>query len=599
MVQGFFGQFAAAADETAQAQVPWAGVMAQMQDMVTRHMGAMTGQARAPSVFGDPVAWVATAQGVLSQLPLADPEKQAEIWQDVLGLVQEVLGQYGVGEGEDAPEEPTLPRRDARFADPKWRQGPFFALVHQLYLLLSERVSDMAEETASATPWQHEQLVFATHALLDAMSPANFALTNPVALDKAAETRGQSLIDGMEHLLADLSKGQLTQTSDSEFVLGENIADTPGKVVHETPLFQLIQYTPTTKRVLRTPLVIFPPWINRFYILDLNAKKSFVRWCLDQGITVFMTSWKSADATLGEVVWDDYIAAQIEAIDVACARLKVPSAHVIGYCVAGTTLAATLAILARRGEAEKVKSATFFTAQVDFTEAGDLKHFIDDERQVDLIEKLSPEGYVDGRYLAAAFNLLRPRDLIWPYVEKNYLGGEDYKAFDLLYWNSDYTNLPAKWHHAYLCDLYRDNRLALPDELSALGTPIDLRRIETPTYIQAGKEDHIAPPQSVWKLTRHLGGPWTFVLAGSGHIAGVVNPPSANKYQYWTNDGDPASLEEFRAGATEHPGSWWPHWQAWLREQDPAEVDAKGKRKPGGKGEASLEDAPGRYVMTR
>ena len=371
----------------------------------------------------------------------------------------------------------------------------------------------------------------------------------------------------MEHLSADLQRGQLTHTDPQAFQLGENIAVTPGKVVHETPLYQLIQYTPSTAKVLAAPLVVFAPWINRYYILDLNPAKSFVRWAVEQGITVFMVSWKSADASMAEVVWDDYIAAQIEAFDLVRARLDVPAVHAIGYCVAGTTLAATLAILARRGAADQVKSATFFTAQVDFTEAGDLCHFIDDA-QIEAIDRLAPDGYLDGRYMATTFNLLRPNDLIWSYAVRNYLLGEDYKAFDLLHWNGDVTNLPAKWHASYLRDLYRDNRLVVPDSLVALGTPIDLGRIATPCYIQAGREDHIAPPASVWKMVRYLKGPWTFVLAGSGHIAGVVNPPAANKYQYWINPGAAESLEDFVAGAQEHKGSWWPHWAAWLRAQD-------------------------------
>jgi polyhydroxyalkanoate synthase len=350
--------------------------------------------------------------------------------------------------------------------------------------------------------------------------------------------------------------------------------------------------------VLKTPLLIFPPWINRFYILDLNAKKSFVRWAVEQGITVFMVSWKSADASMADLVWDDYIAAQIEAVDAVRDRLDVPSVHTIGYCVAGTTLAATLAVLAHKGEAEKVASATFFTAQVDFEEAGDLKHFIDDQ-QIETVGHLSPEGYLDGRYLAATFNILRGNDLIWSYVENNYLKGEEYPAFDLLHWNGDVTNLPARWHRDYLRDLYRDNRLVVADSLQASGTPIDLHRIATPAYIQAGRDDHIAPPCSVWKLTRYLTGPTTFLLAGSGHIAGVVNPPSSGKYQYWTNDAGAETLDAFIAGASEHPGSWWPHWAEWLRALAPTTVPSRGKRKPGGRGDRVIEDAPGRYVAGR
>jgi polyhydroxyalkanoate synthase len=299
------------------------------------------------------------------------------------------------------------------------------------------------------------------------------------------------------------------------------------------------------------------------------------------------------------LVWDDYIRAQIDAIDAVRERLKVPAVHTIGYCVAGTTLAATLSILARRGQADKVRSATFFTAQVDFEQSGELKVFIDDQ-QLDALDKLSEKtGYLDGRYMALSFNLLRGNDLIWNYVVNNYLLGEDYPAFDLLHWNGDVTNLPARWHGEYLRDLYRDNKLVVPDSLSADGTAIDLTRIEIPCYIQAGREDHIAPAESVWRLTRHLRGPWTFLLAGSGHIAGVVNPPGANKYQYWTNQGAVNSLEEFVAGANETPGSWWPHWIEWLRRQDQAEVPTKGKRMPGGKGDIALEEAPGSYVKTR
>jgi polyhydroxyalkanoate synthase len=299
-----------------------------------------------------------------------------------------------------------------------------------------------------------------------------------------------------------------------------------------------------------------------------------------------------------DVVWDDYIRGQIEAIDHVRERLGVPSVHTIGYCVAGTTLAATLAVLARREEADKVKSATFFTAQVDFEKAGELLQFIDNQ-QLDMIGKLTPDGYLDGRYLAATFNSLRGKDLIWNYVVNNYLLGEDYPAFDLLHWNGDVTNLPAKWHGDYLRDLYRDNKLVQPDALSADGTPIDLTRVKTPSYIQAGREDHIAPAASVWRITDHFKGDVTFLLAGSGHIAGVVNPPAANKYQYWTGDSDAASLEEFVNGATEHPGSWWPHWLEWLETRDDARVAVKGTRKPGGKGDKVIEEAPGRYVKTR
>lgn len=585
----------------AEAAVQWAEVAGRLQSIWTKFQIEQLGKAsdRTPH-YSDPVKWIATAEAVMRQLPLSDPEVQQKLWAEVLNVMTTVLGEYGIGPRAAAAKEsdPELPRKDQRFADPEWQRHPFFAVLHQLYLALSEQIVGLAERVEGQEPARKAQLVFAARTLVDALSPANFPLTNPVALEKANETRGESLIRGFENLLADLRKGQLTHTNPAAFKLGENIAVTPGKVVFETELYQIIQYTPTTDKVLATPLVIFPPWINRFYILDLNAKKSFVRWAVEQGITVFMVSWKSADHSMADLVWDDYIGAQIDAIDFVCERLKVPSVHTVGYCVAGTTLAATLAVLARKGEDDKVASATFFTAQVDFEEAGDLKNFIDDQ-QIETIGHLSPEGYVDGRYLAATFNILRGNDLIWSYVEKNYLKGEDHPAFDLLYWNGDVTNLPVRWHRDYLRDLYRDNRLVVADSLHTCGVPVDLRRITTPAYIQAGREDHIAPPRSVWKLTHYLAGPWTFLLAGSGHIAGVVNPPSSGKYQYWTNEGSPDSLDDFIDGAREHPGSWWPHWADWLRTLDSSEVPARGKRKPGGRGDKVIEDAPGRYVTMR
>ena len=540
-------------------------------------------------------------QGWLKVLPLANPDVQKRMWEESLALWQGVLGQYGIGPkaGQGGGAAPALPRQDRRFADPKWREQPLYALVHQTYLMLAEQVQGIADAVDAGDPARSEQLRFAVRTLTEMLSPAHFALTNPLVMDKITETKGQNLVKGMAHLLADLKRGQLTHVDPDAFKVGENIATAPGKVVHETPLYQLIQYSPTTANVLDVPLVIFPPWINRFYILDLSPQKSFIRWAVDQGLSVFVVSWKSADESMADLVWDDYIRAEIEAIDYIRGRLDTASVHTIGYCVAGTTLAAALALLARRGEADKVKSATFFTAQVDFAAAGEMKVFIDDQ-QLATLEKITAEkGYLDGRYMAATFNLLRGNDLIWNYVIKNYLLGEDYPAFDLLHWNGDVTNLPAKWHMSYLKDLYRDNKLVVPDSLSADGTPIDLSKIETPAYIQAGREDHIAPAASVWKLMDHLNGPKTFVLAGSGHIAGVVNPPAAKKYQYWTNPAETGSFDAFVAGAQETPGSWWPHWIAWIRTQDSAELAVTGKRAPGGKGDSVIEDAPGRYVKER
>lgn len=584
--QGELGEWAAAL-QTMQAL--WLDFA---QDQATKLAG------KAPAMLADPGNWLSIYENWVTALPLTNPDVQQKVWADGLALWQAVLGQYGL-DGKPAAAPPELPRKDRRFADPKWREQPFFALVHQTYLMLAEQVMALADAAEGVDPHQHEQLRFAARTLVEALSPAHFPVTNPLVIERAIATKGQSLAKGMEHLLADLKKGQLTHVDPKAFRLGENLATTPGKVVYQTKLFQLIQYGPTTDKVLETPLVIFPPWINRFYILDLTPEKSFIRWAVEQGITVFVVSWKSADETIADLVWDDYIRAQIEAIDTIRARLGVKAVHTIGYCVAGTTLAATLAVLARRGEGDKVKSATFFTAQVDFEHAGELKVFIDDQ-QLKVIEQLAEEhGYLDGRYMATTFNLLRGNDLIWNYVVKNYLLGDDYPAFDLLHWNGDVTNLPAKWHRAYLCDLYRDNKLVVPDALEADGTPIDLTRIQTPAFVQAGREDHIAPAESVWQIMHHLRGPKTFLLAGSGHIAGVINPPAAKKYQYWTNPAAVETLTQFIAGATETPGSWWPHWIEWLRSQDHAEVPAKGKRVPGGKGDKVIEDAPGSYVKAR
>ncbi|HBK14593.1 MAG TPA: class I poly(R)-hydroxyalkanoic acid synthase, partial [Erythrobacter sp.] len=472
----------------------WAEVGTKLQTMWLEYQAEQLADPQALVPWMDPARWMGLAQDWYRQMPLADPAQQQALWQEGMEVWQQVLAQYGLGAGgqEEARDAADMPRRDRRFADPRWRAHPAYALIHQTYLFLAERVAEMVDRIDGLSDDKREQLRFTTRTMTDAASPANFPLLNPVVMERTLETQGENLVTGMEHLLADLRRGQLSHTDASAFTLGENIAVTPGKVVHETPLYQLIQYTPATDTVLATPLVIFPPWINRFYILDLNARKSFVRWAVEQGVTVFMVSWKSADASMKDVVWDDYVRAQIDAIDHIRARLDVPAVHAIGYCVAGTTLAGTLAVLHRRGEQDKVRSATFFTAQVDFEKAGELRNFVDDQ-QLAAIRGLTPEGYLDGRYMAATFNLLRGTDLIWNYVVNNYLLGEDYPAFDLLHWNGDVTNLPAKWHEQYLRDFYRDNRLVEPDALSADGTPIDLGLVETPTYVQAGKEDHIAP----------------------------------------------------------------------------------------------------------
>ena len=527
--------------------------------------------------------------------PMALMSAGAQAWAKGLETWGKVLGGVTAAPGADQKE-----RKDRRFAAAEWRDNPIFDTIRQTYLRVSDQLLGTVDEIDGVDEPTRHKLRFATRSFVDAMSPSNFALTNPEVLKRTLDTRGENLLKGLANMLRDIAAGQLTQSKPGTFEVGRNLATTPGKVVRQTPLYQLIQYTPTTDTVLTTPVVIFPPWINRFYILDLNPEKSFVKWCVDQGISLFMVSWKSADESIADARLDDYVLkGQIDAIDTIRDLLGVESVHAIGYCVAGTTLAATLAYLEANKQAKKVKSATFFTAQVDFSEAGDLKLFLGDET-MGLLQQLTAEkGYLDGRYMAATFNLLRGRDLVWSYVVSNYLLGEEPPPFDLLHWNSDTTNLPAGWHRDYLDTLYKGNKLAEKGGISVAGMAIDIGAVKTPVYIQAGREDHIAPPQSVWKIMDHFAGPKRFVLAGSGHIAGVVNPPAAQKYQYWINDKPGETLESFIGKATEHKGSWWPDWLAWLKAQDPETVPARGARVPGKGKLKAIEDAPGSYVKAR
>jgi polyhydroxyalkanoate synthase len=570
----------------------WTLVMGRAQQMLMEFWAEQMKQGQPAPSFG----WSPGAFGFAEQTGASDPmalmSAGAQAWAKGLETWGKMLG--GVGAA------PAAEKKDRRFAAPEWHDNPIFETIKNSYLQISDQLLGTVDRIDNIDPDMREKLRFATRSFVDAMSPSNFALTNPQVLKRTIETRGENLLNGLANMLKDIAAGQLTQTKPGVFEVGRNLATTPGKVIRQTPLYQLIQYTPTTPEVLKTPVVIFPPWINRFYILDLSPEKSFVKWCVDNGISLFMVSWKSADESIADVGLDDYVLqGQIDAIDAVCHLLDVEGVHAIGYCVAGTTLAATLAYLQAKGEQKKVKSATFLTAQVDFTEAGDLKLFTGPET-MGLLDQLTKEkGYLDGRYMAATFNLLRGRDLIWSYVVNNYLLGQEPAPFDLLYWNSDTTNLPAGWHRAYLEDLYKGNKLAEKGGIKVAGIPIDIGMVTTPTYVQAGREDHIAPPESVWKIMNHFAGPKRFVLAGSGHIAGVVNPPAAQKYQYWVNDEPSDTLESFVDGATEHKGSWWPDWLRWLKEQDGATVKAGGARVHGGGKLKAIEDAPGTYVKSR
>jgi polyhydroxyalkanoate synthase len=573
----------------------WTLVMGRAQQMLMEAWADSLKKDQPFPAWSPPAFGFGAPQGGPESDPMALMSAGAQAWAKGLETWGKLLG--GVTAPPPAEDKE---RKDRRFAAPEWRENPIFDTIRQTYLRVSDQLLGTVDEIEGVDAAMREKLRFATRSFVDAMSPSNFALTNPQVLKRTLETRGENLLKGLANMLNDIAAGQVTQTKPGVFEVGRNLATTPGKVVKQTALYQLIHYTPTTDDVLKTPVVVFPPWINRFYILDLSPEKSFVRWCVDNGIALFMVSWKSADESIADVKLDDYVLnGQVDVIDTIRDLLKVPSVHAIGYCVAGTALAATLAYLHARGEADKVKSATFLTAQVDFTEAGDLKFFLGDET-MGLLQQLTAEkGYLDGRYMAATFNLLRGRDLIWNYVVNNYLLGEEPAPFDLLYWNSDTTNLPAGWHRDYLESFYKGNKLAEKGGIKVAGTPIDVDQVKTPSYIQAGREDHISPPQSVWKIMNHFAGDKRFVLAGSGHIAGVVNPPAAHKYQYWVNDQPGATLDSFVEGATEHKGSWWPDWLEWLRKQDPETAKAEGARIPGKGKLKAIEDAPGSYVKAR
>ncbi|MBC7505488.1 MAG: class I poly(R)-hydroxyalkanoic acid synthase [Sandarakinorhabdus sp.] len=576
----------------------WTELAGRSQQMMMEFWSKEQGTAL-PSL--DPLGAMATWQTAMTAA-MADPQRllalQGRYMTDAMALWQS-FAMPSTMAGKAA--SPIAEVKDKRFAGEAWKDAPAFDFLRQSYLLASNYVLEASNGIEGLDEHEKARTRFFSKQFVDAMSPSNFALTNPEVLKKTAETGGANLLKGLEHMMADMSAGRMKMTDEDAFEVGRNVAITPGKVVFENRLFQLIQYTPTTETVHEVPLLIFPPWINKFYILDLTAEKSFIRWAVGQGLTLFVTSWKNADASLADVVLDNYVGeGQITAIDTVLAICGTQSTHTIGYCVAGTTLAATLAVLAAKGGAAKVKSATFFTAQVDMSECGELGVFIDDATLDTLAKATAEKPWLDGRSMAMTFNMLRSNDLIWSYVVNNYLIGKDYMPFDLLYWNSDATNVPALWHRSYLEDIYRDNLLVVPGGITVLGVPVDLTKVSTPSYIQGGKEDHIAPARSAYKLTSAFTGEKRFVLAGSGHIAGVVNPPSMHKYQYWTSDTLPARFDDFVAGATETKGSWWPDWIEWLAPRSGPQVAARvpGAGKVKGKFKA-IEDAPGRYVKER
>ncbi|MBC8013487.1 MAG: class I poly(R)-hydroxyalkanoic acid synthase [Methyloceanibacter sp.] len=487
---------------------------------------------------------------------------------------------------------------DNRFKDPDWSNGQFFDFWKQAYLITSRWAEDLTRNTEGVDEKTRKKALFYLNQMLEALSPSNFPLTNPEVVRTTLATNAENLVQGMSHFVQDLEKSKdllrISQTDLSAFEIGRNLAVTPGKVVFQNDLIQLIQYAPATEEVYERPLLIVPPWINKFYILDLVPEKSFVKWAVAQGFTVFLVSWVNPDARLAQKTFEDYMHEGIlAAIDAVIRQTGSPKINALGYCVGGTLLAATLAYMAAKGD-DRVASASFLAAQVDFSEAGDLLVFIDDTQLKALEEMMAEQGYLDGSRMAAVFNMLRPRDLIWPYVINNYLLGKKPFPFDLLFWNADSTRLPAANHAFYLREFYHLNRLA-KGEMQLGGVTLDLSRVTIPIYELFTKEDHIAPAASVFRGSKLFGGPVRHVMAGSGHIAGVINPPAKTKYQFWSG-GTPASLAEWMLTATETAGSWWPDWASWLAAYSGHKVPAPD---PSGGPLRAIEDAPGSYVKSR
>ncbi len=525
-------------------------------------------------------------------------QAQFGLWRDYMTLWQNttrrIMGQEPVPVIAHDP-------KDKRFADPAWKQNEIFDFIKQSYLLSARYINDVVTHVDGLDPKTAQKVDFYARQFINALSPSNFALTNPEVLRRARETGGENLVRGLNNLLTDLEQGRgslrIKMTDTDAFKIGENIAASPGKVVFQNELMQLIQYSPVTPDVYARPVLILPPWINKFYILDLRPKNSWVRWLVSQGHTVFMVSWVNPDESLAAKNFDDYmVEGVLAALDAIEKITKQHEVNAIGYCLGGTLLASSLGYMAAKGD-DRIKSATFFVTLTDFTDAGELGVFIDEEQLSSLEEKMSKRGFLEGSEMATTFNMLRANDLIWSFVVNNYLMGKEPFPFDLLYWNSDATRMPPTMHSFYLRNMYQKNLLAQPGGITMKGVPIDLGAIKIPLYFLSCREDHIAPWTSTYKGARNFGGPVRFVLAASGHIAGVVNPPEGGKYNHFINEALPESAEEWFEGATEVGGSWWPDWQRWVSAFNPEKVPA---REPGkARGIKVIEDAPGSYVKVK
>ncbi|MFG1479410.1 class I poly(R)-hydroxyalkanoic acid synthase [Xanthobacter sp. V4C-4] len=531
---------------------------------------------------------------------MADPKRTVEAQTRLMGGYLSVWANTMKKLAGEAVEPVAKPDpKDARFKDEGWRESPIFDALKQAYLVTSNWADDMVKEAEGLDPHVRHKAEFLVKQISNAVSPSNFVLTNPELIRETMSSSGENLVKGMRNLTEDLVEGggslKIRQTDMTAFELGRNLALTPGKVIYENELMQLIQYAPTTASVKKTPVLIVPPWINKFYILDLTPEKSLVKWLVDQGLTVFVISWVNPDQRLAAKGFDDYmrdgIMAALDTVAIASGERRV---HTMGYCVGGTLLAATLAYMAETGD-DRIASTTFLTTQIDFTHAGDLKVFVD-EAQIEVIErKMKEMGYLEGSKMAAAFNLLRSNDLIWPYVVNNYMKGKAPFPFDLLFWNADSTRMPAANHSYYLRNCYLSNNIA-KGKAELAGVKLDMHKVSVPVYSLATREDHIAPPKSVYVGANLLSGPVRYVLAGSGHIAGVVNPPVRMKYQYWSDGPIGPDYDLWLQGAREQKGSWWPDWLNWFSSWHADEVPA---REIGGGRLTPIEDAPGRYVKAR
>jgi polyhydroxyalkanoate synthase subunit PhaC len=562
----------------------------------------MPREGASPTGFAEEVTEAIKTLGQVAQYWYADPQRsveaQARLGKSFLELFSSMSQRLAGGPAQPAASPDP---RDKRFSDPEWSSNHYFNFIKQSYLIVADWAKYLVDHADMLDPAVRHRADFYMRQIVNAAAPSNFLFTNPVLLRTTLSKSAENLAHGAKMLAEDIEAGggelKIRQSDMSLFEVGRNLGITPGKVIYQNDLMQLIQYAPATGRVLKRPLLIVPPWINKFYVLDLTPDKSFIKWCVDQGLTVFLISWINPDERLASKDFGNYMReGPLQALDVIHGITGEDKVAAAGYCVGGTLLAFTLAYMAATRD-DRITSATFLTTQVDFTHAGDLKIFASTEAQVAAVEQhMARRGYLEGSKMAAAFNLLRSNELIWPYVINNYMKGEAPFAFDLLYWNADSTRMPSANHSYYLRNCYLENNL-VKGTLQVDRVTLDLRRVTIPVYNLATREDHIAPAKSVYLGSSFFGGPMRYVLSGSGHIAGVVNPPAKNKYQYWT--GDTPHGDDFDAwfrAATMHPGSWWPDWMAWLKAQDGEEVAA---REPGGSGYAPAEDAPGSYVKVR